>query len=465
MGPYFRALLPFRPLWGDVAIAIACITLATLVAHGLVAIFGATRAGVVFLTAILLAGAFRGLWGSLFAALLATLSYNFFLMGRDFSFQILTGDEVHNLVLFSVAAVFTGGLAGRLKSSERSAIRRTTALATLLRIDQLAESSFSESVLMERATATVQASLPTLRLTASASSMTGTPGVETGANIRTGPIMLEGETVGHLVWTAGYAEYEEFVALLADRLAGFVAAMRARDLARRLQIERSRNLLLASVSHDFRSPLATIVAATSSLIDLDGEIDGKARLRLITAARDEAERLDRFVSHLLEAMRRAPDGVMTATVGIVDVRARLQVLADRFNAPALWLQVQVSGPACQIMADEMLFSQAFSNIIENAVKHSPVASSVQVRIRKLGRKVEVVVEDSGPGVPESDLADIFERYFQAAPEMKRSGYGIGLAVARFNLDAMGGEVRALNRPEGGLQIIVQFAAGKDGRGE
>lgn len=450
---------PVRRLLIDLAVAIGIVAAATAISTALFAVFGGTRIGIVFLSAVMLAGAYRGMASSIAAALLATLSYNYFLTGRALSFQLPTADELHNLVLFCVAAVITGTLTSRIKASERSAIRRTGALETLLEVERVAQTAEDEGVLFKRVNAAINASLPVLNLTVSATprpTSSSTPSIPRRSSR---DIRVDGDVIGHLTWSSGPAEFDEFIDLLAERLSTSVAGMRSRTLGRKLQIERSRNLLLASVSHDFRTPLATIITASSTLIDFREQLDDSQRLRLLTAARDEAERLDQFVNQLLEAMRRAPDGAITASAKVLDVRTHLQALADRFNAPALWPQVKVSGARCRILADEILFSQAFSNIIENAVKHSPIDGSVVIKVRRAGDRVEVVVSDSGPGVPEDDLAHIFDRYFQAGPDKHGSGYGIGLAVARFNVEAMGGELRASNKPHSGLQITATFAAG------
>ena len=464
MRHFVPAGLTARSVRNDFLVAVALITGATAVSLSLFAIFGSARIGILFLTAVMLAGVTRGLTSSAVAALFATLSYNYFLAGQEYQFQLPTGEEFHNLVLFSVAAFFSGVLTGRLRASELSAIRRSAVLDCLLLVERVVEDAADEATLLKRITTAVEAGLPALKL--SVSPVTAEGARPAGDSVRGSsiPVVLDGETVAVLAWTPGPAEYDEFIALLTDRVESYLARMRASRVASRLQLERGRNLLLASVSHDVRTPLATIIAATSSLIDLDGEADRKTRLRLMTAARSEAERLDRFVNQLLEAMRRTPDGVTTPVVGSVDVMDRLRTLAERFNAPAGWSQVEVSGDGCLIRADDLLFSQAFSNIIENAVKHSPIDAPVKISVRETGNKVLVTVEDQGPGVPEADLAGIFERYFQVGTRKKRSGYGIGLAVARFNVNAMGGDIRAVNRPTGGLEIIAEFAGGSSGDG-
>ncbi len=458
------AVIRSRSLWLDVGIALVFVAGATLASLILFAIFGTARTGILFLTAVMLAGATRGLTASGVAALLATIFYNYFMVGREAGFQLPTDQEFHNLVLFSVAAFFSGILTGRLRASERTAIRQLAVVDALLEVERVAEDATDEAILLKRITSVVADRLPALRLTVAPATAEDAPSGGDPVGDRTVPVILDGETVAVLAWKSGSAEFGEFVVLLANRVESFLGRMRASRIAGRLQLERGRNLLLASVSHDFRTPLATIIAATSSLIDLDGDADRKTRLRLLTAARSEAERLDGFVNQLLEAMRRTPDGVMTPVQGPVDATDRLRTLAERFNGPAGWPQVKVSGKECLIRADDLLFAQAFSNIIENAVKHSPVDAVVNVGVREAGNKVMITVEDEGPGVPEADLAGIFDRYFQAASRKKRSGYGIGLAVARFNVNAMGGEVRAANRPPGGLQVIVEFVGVDDSDG-
>ena len=447
-----------RSLGVDLAVAGAIVSAATLTSVALFATFGATRIGIVFLTSIMLAGASRGMASSVPAAVLATLSYNYFLAGRPMGFQLPTLDEMHNLVLFSIAAVVTGALTGQIKASERSAIYRAQALETLLKVERIAATADNEVALFNGINATVQAGLPILNLSATAAGRSApeTPPARTHMSIR--DIRVDGGVVGHLAWSQGPAEFDAFIDLLAERLAGFIGRMRSRTLAQRLQIERSRNLLLASVSHDFRTPLATIITASSTLIDFSDQLDDDKRLRLLQATRDEAERLHQFVNQLLEAMRRAPDGVITASAKVLDVRTHLHALATRFNTLAEWPQVQVTGEPLRILADEILFSQAFSNIIENSIKHSLQADPVIIRVRMAADHVEIVVEDSGPGVSEADLPGLFDRYFQASSGKAASGYGIGLAVARFNVEAMGGELQATNRPGSGLQMTARFSA-------
>lgn len=464
MNSRFLSVIRSRSLWLDVGTAFVFVAGATSISLILFAIFGTARTGILFLTAVMLAGTTRGLTSSGVAALLATISYNYFLFGRGDEFQLPTSAEVHNLVLFSVAAFFSGVLTGRLRASERSAIRQLAVVDALLDVERAVHDATDEATLLKRIETVVEERLPALNLRLALAMAPDAQSPSDPAEGRTAPVTLDGETVAVLAWTPGAAEFDEFVTLLTDRVESYFVRARSARIANRLQLERSRNLLLASVSHDFRTPLATIIAATSSLIDLDDEADRKTRLRLMTAARSEAERLDGFVNQLLEAMRSSPDGVTTPAVGPVGATDRLRTLAERFNAPAGWAQVEVIGEECLIRADDLLFSQAFSNIIENAVKHSPADAVVKVSVREAGNSVMITVEDQGPGVPEADLAGIFDRYFQAGSRKKRSGYGIGLAVARFNVNAMGGEVRAANRPSGGLQVIVEFAGAGDSDG-
>lgn len=459
-----QAVIRSRHVWRDVGMAVFLVTGATSISLVLFATFGTARIGILFLTAVMMAGATRGLRSSGVAVLLATISYNYFLAGRGAQFQLPTDEELHNLVLFSIAAFFSGVLTGRLRLSERRAIRQLAVVDTLLEVERAAEDATDEAILLERITSVVAEGPPALKLTIAPATAEAAPSDGDPVGGRTNPVVVDGETVAVLVWNPASAEFEEFIVLLTDRVESYLARMQASRIADRLQLERGRNLLLASVSHDFRTPLATIIAATSSLIDLDGDADRKTRLRLLTAARSEAERLDRFVNQLLEAMRRTPDGVMTPVQGPLDATDRLRTLAERFNGPAGWPQVKVSGKESLIRADDLLFAQAFSNIIENAVKHSPVDAAVNVNVQEAGNKVMITIEDEGPGVPEADLAGIFDRYFQAAPRKKRSGYGIGLAVARFNVNAMGGEIRAANRPPGGLQVVVEFVGVDDNDG-
>ncbi|KQY75391.1 ATP-binding protein [Brevundimonas sp. Root1423] len=452
--PFRVSLASSERLALDLLVPLVILTIATLMASGLSVFLATPRVGVLFLTAVMLSGAARGLTGGLFAALVGTLSYNYFLVGNRTGFQFPTDDELYNMALFVAAAVLTGMLTARLRTARKSATRRADILKTLLLVERMGDAAVVEESLLTNVEKTVREVLPSLAF--ELWSPKAPPAASEVARVGrlTREVVTDGEVVGVLSWCSGAKDFDSFVELLADRLAVLIGVIRSRDLADRLKTERVRTLLLASVSHDFRSPLATIIAATSSLIDLDDQLSSSTRLRLISSARDEAERLDRFVNQLLGAMRN--DNAEARETEPLEVVAQLQILADRFNSPLLRAQVEVAGTKCRLSVREALFSQAFANIIENAVKHSPVDETVKVRARRVGDKIHVVVDDRGPGVPKADLDRIFDQYFQAGPGKGRNGYGIGLTVARFNINAMGGAVDAANRPGGGLRVTAQF---------
>jgi two-component system, OmpR family, sensor histidine kinase KdpD len=249
--------------------------------------------------------------------------------------------------------------------------------------------------------------------------------------------------------------------LLAGYTAQAVAALdRARLRTQAAQAEalaegnRMRTALLAAVSHDLRTPLASIKASVSSLRQTDVHWTAEDEADLLANIEQNADRLDALVGNLLDMSRLqtgslAPFLRATAVDEVAPVALRGLDDSDQ-------LQIIVPDDLPLVRADPGLLERVLANLFSNALRYSPADRPPLLRAREDGERVTIEVVDHGPGVPGDQKARIFEP-FQRLDE-RSSGVGLGLAVAKGFAEAMGGTIAAVDTPGGGLTIRVSLPA-------
>lgn len=223
----------------------------------------------------------------------------------------------------------------------------------------------------------------------------------------------------------------------------------------RVETERMRNAILSSVSHDLRTPLATITGAASSLLDEEGHIDSAARLELARSIYREADRLDRLLKNLLHMMRIESGAVqLSKEWHPVDevVGAALARLEGRLRDHTVNTAFPANLPL--VLVDGVLLEQVVINLVENAVKFAPPGSAIDMSASASDREVVVEVADRGPGIPVGEEARIFEKFYRAKPA-REGGVGLGLTICRGIVEAHGGRIWAENRSGGGA--LFRFA--------
>jgi two-component system sensor histidine kinase KdpD len=223
--------------------------------------------------------------------------------------------------------------------------------------------------------------------------------------------------------------------------------------------ERLRSSMLTSVSHDLRTPLASIIGALSSLKSHGERYDEAARQELLGTALSESERLDRFVSNLLD-MTRLDAGAVSPRLEPVDVgdlvstslRRALPMLKDRAVVPT----VEPGLPPLSL--DFVLAEQVLFNLLDNAGKYSPPGGRIEIAARRANGQIEIAVRDEGPGIAPEALEHLFEKFYRAdAGDRRRAGTGLGLAIAKGFVEAQGGSIMAHNRSDrSGAEFVVAY---------
>lgn len=245
---------------------------------------------------------------------------------------------------------------------------------------------------------------------------------------------------------------------LANQVALAIERAHLSDEAQQAHVEaeseRTRNAILSSVSHDLRTPLATITGAASSLVEGQGELSAIARQDLARSIYREADRLDRLLKNVLDIMR--------IEAGAVQLSKEWHPLDEIVGAALARLEgrlrdhiVNASLPADLplVLVDGVLLEQVIINLVENAVRYAPRGSSIDLSASASDRNVIVEVADRGPGIPVGEESRIFDKFYRGKLT-REGGVGLGLTICRGIVDAHGGRIWADNRPAGGA--IIRF---------
>jgi two-component system, OmpR family, sensor histidine kinase KdpD len=249
---------------------------------------------------------------------------------------------------------------------------------------------------------------------------------------------------------------------LLETFAGQIAlALERADLAEEAEVSRVaaeteslRNTLLASISHDLRTPLAVIAGASSALNDPSLRFDAEARARLTASIELKAHEMSEIISNVLDLMRfETGHVVLHRDWQTVDdlVGTALTRLDTRLANHVVDVELPADLPA--VYVDATLITQVFTNLLENAAKHTPAGTRVMLSATPDMDAIRIVVDDTGPSLPEGDPERLFVKFQRGRDESNTGGAGLGLAICRAIVNAHGGTISAMQRPGGGARFV------------
>jgi two-component system, OmpR family, sensor histidine kinase KdpD len=216
-----------------------------------------------------------------------------------------------------------------------------------------------------------------------------------------------------------------------------------------------RTALLAAVSHDLRTPLASIRAAATSLLTDDVEWDPATSRQLLSTIDEEAERLNALVGNLLD-MSRLQTGGVTITAQAIGIEEIVAAALVGLHVPADRIEVDVPETLPRIRVDATLLERAVANVIDNALSFSPLDKPIRVEAASVGSYLHLRVIDGGPGISVHDRERVFQPFQRLGDNPNGMGVGLGLAVAKGFVTAMGGELDIEDTPGGGCTMILAF---------
>ena len=250
------------------------------------------------------------------------------------------------------------------------------------------------------------------------------------------------------------------IALALERVNLAAQAESARVAA---ETESVRNTLLASISHDLRTPLADIAGASSALTDRQLVLDPERRDALARAIEVKAREMSELISNVLDLMRfesgevqlrrdwESVEELLSSALGRVGERLATHQVVTRLPAelPAVYV-------------DAVLVTQVFANLLENAARYTPPGTQISIFAGLEADAVSVTVEDDGPGLPPGDPEKLFAKFQRGRGESNVAGAGLGLAICRAVIAAHGGRIKAANRESGGARFVFTLPTGAEG---
>lgn len=451
--------------------------------------FGVTRLSMLFLGAVVLVALWHGAQPALFAAVLAFLVYNFFLTEPRFTFQFAGVEDILTLIIFLTVALATGILAGRVRDEGIRSRARAASTAALFQASRdmsaMADEDELRASLAERVAATSggEACVAYAGRRWLAPAGAAPPGPERIAAGETGPaddawracvLTVDDADLGLVLWrprlhARGEAD-DALVRVVADL--GAAAIARARlgqqksEIEALARTEKLRAALLSSISHDFRTPLSSILASVSSLREFGDRFPKETRDDLLSTIEEETERLNRFVVNLLN-MTKLEAGALTVQAGPMDLGEIVHAILSRRQGKGGARNLSSTLPDTPLLAagDPVLFEQALSNVVDNALRYCPPSAEIAIGARPAaGEAIVLDIEDRGPGLTAEDAGRIFEKFYRApATAAAQAGAGLGLSITRGLVESMGGQVEAGRRRDGapGLRVSLTVPAWSD----
>jgi two-component system sensor histidine kinase KdpD len=501
-------------------VAALCVAFVTLVGHGLAGVIALPNMSMFYLIAVIVPAFRFGVWPAVFASALAFFAYNFFFIAPTLSFTVAKPHEVVTLVIFFAVAAAMSALAGQTREQAKATVRLTRATRRLYeftrRLSALAGAqAVADAAVTEVHAATGRATVILLVPLGNAGADRA-PGAPAGADedlaiaaawppedrldtasmtaahwalqhdenagANTGtlpsahwlfvPLRVPGRRVGVLGVERGPggetldSEAMVLIETLAEQTAAALArtalsteVATARTAA---ETERVRNILLASISHDFRTPLASVLGAATSLLDYGDQISEAGRRDLLVQMRDEAEHLDGMVRNLLSMTRLEAGGLDMRRdwLDIEEAVHRAVALAKKRGAPQHFT-VAIAPDLPLVFADQSLIDQVLANVIGNAVRYAGADAHVELSVSAAKGAVEIRIDDDGPGIPAHVLPHVFEKFVRAAATGADGGEGsgLGLAITRGIIEAHGGSVVATSPPAGkvhGASFLIRL---------
>jgi two-component system sensor histidine kinase KdpD len=425
-------------------------------------------------TAVALIG---GMWPALLAAVAGALLLNYFYTDPKRTFLIDSPTNVLALAVFVVVAISVSLVVAQAARRTREAAHATAEAQTLATVaGSVLRGSRPLLALLERLQETFNLSFVALMEkrtdgTAGADRSSWVAAASVGDLATRGPededievpinetlkLALHGRPLaaGDRRIIEAFAQ-QSALALNQERLAGEAAA--AKPLA---EADRMRTALLAAVSHDLRTPLAGAMAAVASLRSQEVRFNAKDKAELLSTAAESLDRLARLVANLLD-MSRIQAGALGVTIMPTDLREAVSVSLAEVGTEAAGVVAHYPEDLPTVLVDAGLLERALVNVLGNAMRFSPADSPPSIEVDVVEDRVELRVVDHGPGLPEPERNLMFVPFQRLGDTDNTTGVGLGLALSRGLVEAMGGTVSPETTPGGGLTMCIALRSAEGG---
>lgn len=465
-----------RWLGFNTLVPLAGVAAVTLCYKVLVTGVNATTVALSFLLVVLLTATARGLGPAILASLAGMLCFNFFFLPPVGTFVVHDAQNWVALFVFLATGIIAGQLSSAVRRRAREAEHSREQVWKLYQLSraiiitpdpEAAVSTVSRQVreifeipdcevLVPNESRRLDESLAryaSLHPAASAERLRevfekGESRIDPGSDRTYAPLKVGVRVTGVLCLSAGSLEEATIEAIsglvaLALERARFLKELSRTEALR--QSDQLKSALLASVSHDLRTPLTSIRAAVDNLLETDLNWDTTALREFHSIIREEVTRLTHRVQNLLE-MARIEAGELHPVREWGTIAEIMDAVLDRCSAEISNHRLKIDCPKSLLLVkvDSRLLASVLSNLLENAAQYSPTQSEITVRAAVHGATLRLSVEDQGPGIPAHELSHVFDKFYRGASRSVkgRDGTGMGLAIARGMIEAHGGQIWA-----------------------
>jgi two-component system sensor histidine kinase KdpD len=456
-------VLPVRRQVAGAVVGVVLLPLLTVVMAELRDNIGLPGALLIYLVAVVGVAAIGGVWPALAASLAAFMLANWYFIPPIHEFTIHEGRDLIALVVFLVVAGVVSSFAHAAGKRSAEAARARAEAETLARLggQLMVEEDPLPVLISTLRTAFGLQAIAVLQRSGDGWVVESSTGAPVPASPEEGDLSIPVDAEMELV-VVGPGLAAEDLTLLQGFTGQLALALERRQLRAEAAVAAGlaeandlRAALLAAVSHDLRTPLSSIKAAATSLLQQDVEWTPQATRELLATIDEETDRLNTLVGNLLD-MSRLQSGALQLVmrdVGLEEVvPAAIKGLGDR----ARTVEVNVEETLPRVHADAALLERAIANIVDNAVTWSPPDTTVRVEAGAVAGRVDLRVVDRGPGIPPDQRDRVFQPFQRLGDQSNDGGAGLGLAVARGFISAMGGEITVEDTPGGGLTLIVSL---------
>jgi two-component system sensor histidine kinase KdpD len=460
--------------------------------------FGIENVDLVFLTAVVVVAVRYGLWPSLLTSLISSFAYNFFFLPPIYTLTITDPTNIIAFFFFMLIAILVSNVGARVRAQADTAIGRirtteqlyafSRKLAGTGTLDDVLWATAYQTALMlavrvvlllpDDGVLTVKTGYPPedeldkADLAAANWAWSNDRPAGRGSDTLPGArrLFLPMRTGRGLIGVIGIDDDRTGPLLTPDQRRLLDALVDQGALAiervllvedmdrveRTVESERLRSALLTSISHDLKTPLASVLGAASTIRDLGSGLSDIEKRDLLATVIDESERLNRFIANLLD-MTRLESGAVVPNAALHDVGeivgSALRRAGKILARHKVSLQLDADLPMLKL--DAVLFEQVIFNLLDNAAKYSAAETTIAIRSFRDRESVSLQIADEGDGIPPGELESVFDKFYRAQKgDHVRPGTGLGLAISRGFIEAMAGRITAANRIDRSGAVIT-----------
>lgn len=480
--------------WRDATYACTAAAIATGLAWMAEQWVGLADLSMIFIVAVVMVAARTRMTAAVLAAILCFLAYNFFFIEPRYTLYISAPWGITTVLLFLVAALVAGRLAAQLRMQILALRAANNQASVLHHLGRQLNAAADLTQVLQAGRSSLERSFDALVIVKVGECQENSPAVQLAQIDKAAAdwARLHGQAAGRYTDTLAGARWWCLPLLGNDEVIGVVGLLHDAPLkqlptqSRRLaeaicediaqaalratlvadletarvnnETERLRSALLSSVSHDLRSPLAAMMGSASSLIDYADAMSEEDRVSLLQTIQLEGERLDRYIQNLLDMTRLGHEGLTLHRdwIGVDELVGSAAGRLHRYR-PQVRIDLHLDSDLPPLWVHPALVEQSLFNVLENAAKFSPPGESIDIFARQVDGKLQLDVQDRGPGIAEHERSRIFDMFYSIERgDSGKQGTGLGLTIAQGMIGAHGGVVSAF-AGEGGRGTLIRLS--------